>query len=188
MEKAFTLIELLVVIAIIGILAAIAFTLIGSSEGQKARDAKRVSDLTNLTRALELYKTGNFRGTVPGYQKSTYPDSLGDLVTAGLIAQVPLDPRDNDAGGATCGTVGSPFNPGVGYDNNDYGYRYEAYPAACGDTCQAYVLSACLERGENDILSSDCDSATNPSCFDDCDGNPGGGCSAPNPNILDFHS
>lgn len=53
-RKGFTLIELLVVIAILGILAAIGIaSFLGAQE--KARDAKRKSDLDNIARALELY-------------------------------------------------------------------------------------------------------------------------------------
>ena len=54
LSRGFTLIELLVVIAIIGILATVLITQFGSARG-KARDSKRVSDITNLRTALELY-------------------------------------------------------------------------------------------------------------------------------------
>ena len=54
MRKAFTLIELLVVIVIIGVLATLAVVAISSAR-TKARDAKRISDLKQISTALEMY-------------------------------------------------------------------------------------------------------------------------------------
>lgn len=53
--KGFTLTELLVVIAIIGILATIV-TVSYVGYKKRARDAERISDLTQVAAALELYK------------------------------------------------------------------------------------------------------------------------------------
>jgi type II secretion system protein G len=54
MKRGFTLIELLVVIAIIGILTAIILPSLAGSKA-KARDAQRISDISQLQGALELY-------------------------------------------------------------------------------------------------------------------------------------
>lgn len=53
-NKGFTLIELLVVISIISMLASIVLASLNSAR-EKARDARRKSEMTELTKALEFY-------------------------------------------------------------------------------------------------------------------------------------
>jgi len=53
-RKGFTLIELLVVIAIIGLLSTLAVVSLNSARG-KARDAQRVSDVKQISTALEIF-------------------------------------------------------------------------------------------------------------------------------------
>ena len=59
-EKGFTLIELLVVIAIIGVLASIALSSLNTARA-KARDIKRLAEVKNLQKALEIYYLDNNR-------------------------------------------------------------------------------------------------------------------------------
>ncbi|MEI7765624.1 MAG: prepilin-type N-terminal cleavage/methylation domain-containing protein, partial [bacterium] len=56
--KGFTLLELLIVVAIIGVLSVALVMVLNPSEMlKKSRDAQRISDLTALKKAIEIYKT-----------------------------------------------------------------------------------------------------------------------------------
>ncbi|OGH93401.1 MAG: hypothetical protein A2563_02215 [Candidatus Magasanikbacteria bacterium RIFOXYD1_FULL_40_23] len=101
-EKGFTLIELLVVIAIIGLLSTLAVVSLGNAR-QKARDARRLSDLKQLQTALELYYTDQTAypagaGVTLGDQAGNYAclDSGGwDAIAtcaSPYMGQVPADP------------------------------------------------------------------------------------------------
>jgi len=80
-NKGFTLIELLVVIAIIGILSSVVLASLNSAR-VKGRDAKRVSDLSQIKLALELYFDSN----------RNYPAATSSLVDGGFIATWPQAP------------------------------------------------------------------------------------------------
>lgn len=98
-KKGFTLIELLVVIAIIGLLSTLAVVALGSAR-QKARDAKRLSDIKQVQTALELYYTDN--NAYPAVTGVLGSASYACLGSAGFAAtgcpsaymgKVPLDPQ-----------------------------------------------------------------------------------------------
>jgi type II secretion system protein G len=57
-KRGFTIIELIVVIAIIAVLAGIVISSVNIYTA-KARDAKRMADLRQISKALELYKIDN---------------------------------------------------------------------------------------------------------------------------------
>ncbi len=61
-ERGFTLIELMIVVTIIGIIAAIALASLGLIK-ENARDKKRLTDITAIRHALNLYATD--RGGLP---------------------------------------------------------------------------------------------------------------------------
>lgn len=110
----FTLIELLVVIAIIGVLASVILASLNDVRG-KARDARRLSDLAELQKALALYYTDY--GAYPTTPASTWYGScpggsaswgVFDRTTSGAtgwipnlaptyIPVLPLDPKPDNA-------------------------------------------------------------------------------------------
>ncbi|MBL8158841.1 prepilin-type N-terminal cleavage/methylation domain-containing protein [Candidatus Saccharibacteria bacterium] len=99
----FTIVELLIVIVVIGILAAIVLNSFSNSQKQ-ARDAKRMTDLTAIVKAVRSYgaSTGAFPAVtanpgIDGWEVSTDPAGsfIESLVTARLFNEVPVDPTNN---------------------------------------------------------------------------------------------
>ena len=90
-EKGFTLVELLVVIAIIGVLATLLLLQLGGARG-KARDAKRISDISQIRTALEQYFDDN-SGTYPLVSLYDVSDPLQSYLGAGRMANT-TDPLD----------------------------------------------------------------------------------------------
>jgi prepilin-type N-terminal cleavage/methylation domain-containing protein len=109
----FSLIELMVVISIIGFLASIVLIALAGGR-QKARDTKRLGDMTETVKALELFFLSN-RG---------YPDAVisgGTQVPNGLVpgfmATLPISPNPAD------GTCSSAIAPSPASPANRYYYQ-----------------------------------------------------------------
>jgi prepilin-type N-terminal cleavage/methylation domain-containing protein len=127
-RKGFTLIEILIVVGIIGLLASVALVGLGAFR-ERGRDTRRIADLREAQKALELYYTK--------FQK--YPalgggDSWTSLTNSLVGAGIGVSSISND-----------PLKP-------DRTYRYGV--AADG---QNYVLAATLENGGNPALKDDPD-------------------------------
>jgi len=95
----FTLIELLVVIVIIGLLASIG---ISSFTGaiQRGRDAKRLSDITEIEVALKRYylDNGHYPGSANGVPNTGQKIGVGNQIDTLLkpyLEIVPKDPLDD---------------------------------------------------------------------------------------------
>ena len=84
-SEGFTLIEILVVVTIIGLLTATA-AVTYTAFLKQSRDAKRKTDLGQISAALEMYRSNN----------STYPTTgLSQLTTPTIYIQsVPTDPKN----------------------------------------------------------------------------------------------
>jgi general secretion pathway protein G len=82
----FTLIELLVVMSLLVVLAAIGMAA-HSSSVQRGREAVLKQDLFHLRDAIDQHYA----------DKGKYPQTLQDLVTAGYLRRIPVDPTTESA-------------------------------------------------------------------------------------------
>lgn len=119
----FTLIELLTVIAILGILATtLVVALKPGTQFAKARDVERETDLVAILSAIYQY-TSEHSGALPDTDgdpaTSNFPTSLtcigtnlscfnlagagetGETIVPEYLAEIPLDPKPQDAGEGT---------------------------------------------------------------------------------------
>lgn len=88
----FTLIEMLIVLAIIGLLITIAVVALNTTQ-KRTRDMKRISDMTNLQTALELYYDSN--ATFPALTTaSTWSDV--QVALKAHTDKLPLPPSPTD--------------------------------------------------------------------------------------------
>ena len=145
-KRGFTLIELLVVIAIIGILSAVVLASLSSAR-QKARDSKRVVEVTQIQKALDLYYDINqsYPSTTPtGY---IGVDAGVQAVTAsGLLTKTPTPPLGASANYIYHGVYMNGVTP------------TDCDAVAPADTsCSNYELGVTLERSDNIVLTNDAD-------------------------------
>ena len=105
-DRGFTLLELMIVIFIILILASVAMPLY-NYHIRKAREAVQKQNLDTINRVIEAYRL----------DKHASPQSLDDLVSAGYLAKLPLDPMTGKDDWATdpedSQDAVDPQNPGI---------------------------------------------------------------------------
>ena len=134
-NSGFTILELLVVVAIIGILTALAMALLSDTRA-RSRDARRLSDVGEIEKALNLYYAGigNFPISV-----STTTITGDDAVSTALknqntISETPRDPL-----------------------HDSYTYRYQS-----NDLGTTFTLYFCLETDTIQGFESDCSNFIKP--------------------------
>ncbi|OGY45710.1 MAG: hypothetical protein A2731_02110 [Candidatus Buchananbacteria bacterium RIFCSPHIGHO2_01_FULL_39_8] len=179
-SKGFTLIELLVVISIVGLLSTLGLVALGSARA-KARDVKRVADLKQVQKALEMFY--NEPGLI-GYptpspvtlgldatclsSEGLKPTSCGGSIYMGLL---PIDPSAS-ASEICDGTNDQPCNytytrTGTdGFEINFYLERGIENLTPDGNKClkaSGFINSRC-PCGDGACVSGE----TCSTCFTDC--------------------
>ena len=117
-EKGFTLLELLIVVALIGIIAALAVPQFKNTP-LKAKEAVLKEDLYILRDVIDQHFT----------DKGKYPSTLQDLVDAGYIRKIPVDPITGSSESWVIETVPASEGEDAGEDN---GGVYDIHSGAPG--------------------------------------------------------
>ncbi len=140
-KRGFTLIELLVVIAVIGMLSSIVLVSMGGAR-KKARDAKRMADIRQISTAMELCFQDS--SAACGGSDTAYPavavDGNNRLTTIGgqnaigtYLSPLPQDPGGGTLTSCTGATIGEMTAGG-----------YCAFPSSAGGE---YCIYAQLSDG-----------------------------------------
>src|SRR3989344_3091876 len=144
----FTLIELLVVIAIIGILASIVLAALNSAR-QRSRDVRRLADINQLQKAIELYYDDT----------GSYPTALADIVAPAYIATEPHDPLDPTKSYNYCQLSSSSYHIAASLEASNDALNNDSD-----------VITTCTSGGQ-DIAGNDaakCNSANDPAATSYC--------------------
>lgn len=139
MKRGFTLTELLVVIAIIGVLSAIVYATLGGAR-QKARDSRRVAEVTAIANALDHYYARHREYPAEG--------SLNTALVPTYLSIMPTAPLNGRAeGNMTCG------------NNCTYQIKIES------TNRQKYKVGTYLSDGTTHVINKGC---TNANISDSC--------------------
>lgn len=149
-KKGFTLIELLVVISIIGLLSSVVMSSLNTAR-QKARIARRVSDLKQVQVALEMYYNTNGRypitpsgwqGACSGWTQTTADGTIPGLAPT-FIPTVPVDPYMNVLANQNCYL----------YASDGVNYKFMDYNVTDMNLSDVNKLGALKDQCRNDIHS-----------------------------------
>lgn len=103
--KGVTLIELLITIGIISTLAVVLVTLINPVEtGRKSRDAKRMSDLATIKRAIDM-ALADKQNLVTTPKTEITSTNIGGLDISKYLPAVPRDPARGSGGSNQVATI-----------------------------------------------------------------------------------
>lgn len=154
-QAGFTIVELLIVIVVIAILASISIVSYNGIQ-QRARDSQRKSDISTITKAIELYYIDNGKfppssgSTVISNSWSTTADAswstLKALLVPKYISSLPSDPTNTQGAAVFTGT-------------SNYSYAYYTNKSTyCGSQMdQMYIIVYKLESGsQTNTLNGDC--------------------------------
>ena len=147
-QGGFTLIELLVVIAIIAVLAAVVLVALGNAR-TRARDARRVSDLNNVSLALEVYLDTTNSATYPAAVTGNPPTTAGFATINTELA----------AGNIVQGQIRDPLDNGTAVENL---YR--------GQTNITNANATTVGENTTYLLTADLETVSTASCASDYDG------------------
>lgn len=149
----FTIVELLIVIVVIGILAAISIVAYNNIQ-QRARDSIRTNDISNIIKALALYRTEH-----DGYPMSHGPSGPGGWeISNNLAAGRTFMQNLTQVSGSKM-----PVDP-----TNSGAYRYEyihiagtwSFPNGCTTGESFYVLRVTYESANNSDIPAGTPAAT----------------------------
>lgn len=134
-SKGFTLIELLVVIAIIGILASVVLVSLNSARA-KGRDAKRVAELQQIARAIQL------------------ADSDPAVAFAGCAtADADVDTCTTPSGLANFQDPSTPGTPCASTSTGTCQYSVSQADGGAGATTQDWQVCSWLESGSGSLAA-----------------------------------
>lgn len=138
--RGFTLIELLVVISIIGLLSSIVLAALNTAK-KRAYDARRYSDLHQISLGLELYAT-NTSGTYPTASGNIATD-LAVLIppTNKFLPYIPTEPTETNPY-QYCTDATKKFYSLRAYTFANTGYCFIGNSPS-GDVCSSPVTARC---------------------------------------------
>ena len=161
-QKGFTLIELLVVISIIGLLATIVLVSLNAARG-KARDARRIADIKQISTAIELFYdvAGSYPREGCNEDSSNGCSHSDDWWTGnGLAADY--------QGHNISEFIQLPVDP---INNSTYYYHYEPHCSVSG-TKQGYWIRYRLEKTGSRYYIRGGVQDNAPNCGQVCDSGP----------------
>jgi len=131
-QKGFTLIELLVVVSIIGVLSTIAMTSLNGARA-KARDARRKTDLYNLSQAVQshFYLNGGYPDDASSYP-SDWPANYKSQLAL-YMPNLPIDPTPS--GGRYYGSMRMTWAPDAKCNGHYVLWTYLEAPSASDEDC-----------------------------------------------------